>query len=66
MHGIFAVLKNSHYAVTGEDGTFSLPNLPPGKHTITAYHEAYGEQSKEVTIADTESKTINFTFKTKP
>lgn len=65
MHGIFAVLKNSHYAVTGAGGVFSLPNLPPGKYTITAYHEAYGEQSQEVTITGSETKTLNFTFKRK-
>ena len=66
MRGIFAVLKNSHYAVTGDGGTFSLPNLAPGKYTITAYHEIYGEQSQQVTIAGGETTTINFVFKIKP
>jgi hypothetical protein len=66
MHGVFAVLKNSHYAVTGEGGKFSLPNLPPGKHTIAAYHESYGEQSQEVTITGSETKTVNFVFQAKP
>jgi hypothetical protein len=66
MHGTFAVLKNSHYAVTGDGGTFTLPNLPPGKYTVTAYHESYGEQSQEVTLAGSETKTANFVFKAKP
>jgi len=65
MHGTFAVMKNSHYAVTGDGGSFTLPNLPPGKYTVTAYHEAYGEQSQEVTITGTETKAINFVFKAK-
>lgn len=63
MYGIFAVLKNSHYAVTGDGGTFALPNLPPGKYTVTAYHETYGEQSKNVTITGGENQTVNFVFK---
>jgi hypothetical protein len=66
MHGNFAVMKNSHYAVSAEDGGFKLPNLPPGKYTVTAWHESYGEQSQEVTIAGSEAKTVNFVFKAKP
>jgi uncharacterized protein (DUF2141 family) len=65
MHGTFAVLKNSHYSVSGEDGGFKLPNLPPGKYTISAYHESYGEQTQDVTITGGETKTINFVFKAK-
>jgi Carboxypeptidase regulatory-like domain len=66
MHGTFAVLKNSHFAVTADGGSFSLANLPPGKYTITAWHESYGDQSQDVTISGTESKTVNFVFKAKP
>ena len=66
MHGNFAVLKNSHYAVTGDGGAFSLANLPPGKYTITAWHESYGEQTQDVTISGSETKTVNFVFKAKP
>src|SRR5437660_1962583 len=66
MHGTFAVLKNSHYSISSADGGFSLPDLPPGKYTVTAYHESYGDQSQEVIIADSETKTVNFVFKAKP
>jgi hypothetical protein len=66
MHGTFAVLKNSHYAISGGDGGFTLPNLPPGKYTVTAFHESYGDQSQEVTISGSETKTVSFTFKAKP
>lgn len=66
MHGTFAVLKNSHYSVSGEDGRFTLPDLPPGKYIVTAWHESYGDQSQEVTITGTEIQTVNFVFKAKP
>lgn len=65
MHSSFAVLKNSHYSVSSGDGGFTLANLPPGKYTVTAWHEAYGDQTQEVTIAGSETKTINFVFKAK-
>jgi uncharacterized protein (DUF2141 family) len=66
MHGTLAVLKNSHYAISGEDGGFKLPNLPPGKYAVTAYHESYGGQTQELTITGSETKNVNFVFKAKP
>jgi plastocyanin len=63
MHAYFAVLKTSHYVVTGENGVFSLNNLPPGKYTITAWHETFGSQSQEVTITGNETAPLNFAFK---
>ena len=66
MHGTFAVLKTSHYGISHDGGAFTLPNLPAGKYTITAWHEAYGEQNQDVTISGNETKTVNFVFKAKP
>ena len=65
MRGYFAVLKTSHYAVTGENGSFSLPNLPPGKYTITAWQEDYGPMTQDVTITGNETKDVDFSFKAK-
>jgi Carboxypeptidase regulatory-like domain len=66
MHGYFAVLKTSHYAITGEDGTFSLKGLPPGKYTVTAWQEQYAPESQDVTVTAGETKTVNFVFKVLP
>ena len=66
MHGYFAVLKTSHYAISGENGGFTLPNLPPGKYTVTAWQEDYGTQTQDVTITGNETKTVDFSFKAKP
>jgi len=66
MHGTFAVLKNSHYAISSNDGGFTLPNLPAGKYTVTAWHESYGTQTQDLTIAGSEKKSVNFVFKAKP
>ncbi len=65
MHGYFAVLKTSHFDVSKDGGAFKLPNLPPGKYTITAWHEDYGTQTADVTITGSETKDVNFTFKAK-
>jgi hypothetical protein len=66
MHGYFGVLKTSHYAVTGEDGNFSITGLPPGKYTVTAWQEQYSAKSQDVTIAGSETKTANFVFTATP
>ncbi len=66
MHGWFAVLKTNHYAVTGDNGTFSLPNLPPGKYTLTAWHEPDTRMTQEVTITGNETKSVDFSFALKP
>jgi hypothetical protein len=66
MQGYFAVLRTSHFAVTGEDGRFTLPDLPPGHYTVTAWHETYGTQVQEVTITGGDSQTMNFVFTAKP
>jgi plastocyanin len=66
MRGVLAVFKNSHHAVTDSTGAFTLAELPPGKYTITAWHEVYGTQSKEVAIAPGQNADLNFVFKVTP
>jgi plastocyanin len=65
MRGVFAVLNTSHYDISKGGGEFNLPNLPPGKYTVTAWHEDYGTQTADVTITGNENKDVNFTFKAK-
>src|SRR6202047_1404298 len=55
MHGYFVVLKTNHYDVSKGSGEFKLPNLPPGKYTITAWHEDYGTQTADLAITGTET-----------
>jgi len=66
MHGYFVVLTAAHSTVTDENGGFTLTGLPPGKYTVTAWHEQFGTQSQEVTISGTETKTIHLVFKATP
>ena len=66
MHGYFAVMGTEHFAVTGNDGAFTLKGLAPGKYTITAWHERFGTLTQEVTITGAESAPVNFVFKAVP
>jgi len=66
MQGYFVVFKTNHFAVTGEDGRFALPDLPPGHYTVSAWHETYGTIHKEITVTAGESLSLDFTFTAKP
>jgi len=63
MRGYIAVLKNPYFAVTKPDGSFDLPNLPPGTYTIKAWHEKLGTATQAITIGANQTKEINFVFK---
>jgi hypothetical protein len=65
MHGYFAVLPTGNYAVTGGDGKFAITGLPPGKYTLTAWHEKFGTLSQQVTVG-AGAATANFVFKATP
>ena len=64
MHGYMAVVKGPH-AVSAENGTFTLENVPPGTYTVTAWQEVYGTQTAKVTVAAGKPATADFTFKAK-
>jgi hypothetical protein len=67
MHGYFAILNTAFFAITGDDGHFELPELPPGHYTLTAWHELLGTQTRDITIgSDAASQTVNFSFAYKP
>jgi Carboxypeptidase regulatory-like domain len=58
-----AVLKNPYFAVTKKDGSFDLPNLPPGTYTIKAWHEKLGTSTQTITIVANQTRDISFVFK---
>ena len=65
MEAWVTVVDHPFFNVTKADGKFSLDNLSAGTYDIEAWHEKLGKQKQTVTLAEGESKEINFTF-TKP
>jgi len=62
MRAYIGVVSHPFFAVTGEDGTFTIKGLPPGTYTLEAWHEKYGTKDVQVTVGAKESKTQDFTL----
>jgi plastocyanin len=63
MNAYVGVLEHPYFAVTDNDGRFSIRTLPAGTYTIEAWHERLGAQEQMVTIGEKETQDIAFTFK---
>jgi plastocyanin len=62
MHMYLSVFSHPYFAITGKDGKFTLPNLPPGTYTIAAVQEKLGEKTQTVTVGPRGSTTLNFSY----
>jgi plastocyanin len=65
MTGFALVSDNPHSAVTGDDGSFTISNVPPGTYTLEAWHEKYGTKTVEVTVAADKTADAKFEFAAK-
>ena len=63
MRAYVNVIAHPFFAVTGDDGSFTIKGLPPGTYTIEVVHEKYGAQEQQITVGAKESKTADFTIK---
>ena len=63
MHAFIGVLPHPYFAVTNEQGTFDLPNVPAGNYVLAVWQEKYGTQEQNVTVTPSGSAEVNFTFK---
>jgi len=65
VHGWMAayiVVSEGPAAVSGADGSFVVPGIPPGRYTVTAWHESLGERTAQVTVPASGDATVAFAF----
>ena len=64
MKAYIGVMKHPLYAVSKEDGTFSISNVPVGKYTVVAWREGQTpeEQPMEVTVTANGTAKADFAF----
>jgi len=62
MGAYIGVFSHPFFAVTGDDGSFTLKGLPAGNYTIEAWHEKYGTQTMKVTVGASDKKSVEFKY----
>jgi plastocyanin len=62
MRGYIGISKNNLQAVSKDDGSFTIANVPPGKYTVEAWHEKFGLKTVEVTVEAGKPAKITFTY----
>ncbi len=62
MSAYVGVVEHPFFAVSGDDGAFSISGLPAGTYVLEAWQEKYGTQTQKVTVGDGAAQTVDFTF----
>ena len=62
MFGFMLAPVNPYAVVVGDDGSFSIDNIPPGKYTLKAWHPRLGVMKTEITIAAKGALETSFQF----
>ena len=58
-------IDNPYYAVTDQDGSFSIGDLPPGAYRVKAWHPILGTQERELTVEPNGTATLDILFNLK-
>ncbi len=62
MNGWIDVLDHPYFAITREDGAYTITDIPPGAYTLTAWHEKLGRRQVQVTVKGKDHRKVDFTF----
>lgn len=65
MSAYVVALQNPYYAITDRTGAFTINDVPPGKYTVTTWHEKLKPESKDVEVKDGAKATVDFELKKK-
>ena len=61
-----ALVGTRHRAVSGSEGSFRIPRVPPGEYTLKVSHVAYGERTDHVRIDDGTAVSVTVNMSVDP
>jgi hypothetical protein len=62
MSATILVFDHPYFTTPGPDGSFDLPNLPPGSYTVVGWHERVGEQTATVLVEAGKAASIDLSL----
>jgi hypothetical protein len=62
MFGYMLAPVHPYAVVVGDDGSFSIDNIPPGEYTLKAWHPRFGIKKAKIKISAKGSLDVNFEF----
>ena len=62
MNAYVGVVDHPYFAVSGADGSFTIANVPAGKHTVRVWHETFGVMTQTVDVQAGKSASLDVTF----
>jgi plastocyanin len=62
MSATILVLDHPYFTIPKLDGSFSIPDVPPGRYTLVGWHERVGERTMPVDIASGRGVTVDLTL----
>ena len=65
MRAYVGVVRHPFFGVTDTNGAFKIAGLPPGNYTLEAWHERFGRQEVQLTVAAKDTKAVDFNFEGK-
>jgi hypothetical protein len=65
MFGFMMAPPHPYAVVVGDDGSFSLSNVPPGKYTLKVWHPHLGVKKTKITVKGGAAVDANFAFAAK-
>ncbi|MBI3989204.1 MAG: carboxypeptidase regulatory-like domain-containing protein [candidate division NC10 bacterium] len=60
MNAWIIIADHPYYAVTDEDGSFTLKDVPPGTYTLQVWHETLGKHTKGVSVKEGTETKVSF------
>jgi len=62
MFGYMLAPVHPYAVVVGDDGSFTIDNIPPGKYTLKAWHPRFGVKKAKITVSAKGSLDADFEF----
>ena len=62
MEGFIGVVSHPYFSVSNEKGEMNLSQVPPGKYSLSAWHETLGLKTQEIVLSPKENMKIIFSF----